>query len=459
MTLAIAARMQESLLALAAYDREGEKVITRVPLEMYDSVWRHIARGIYDYWESHRQPPSEHMIDIVGELADSHPDDEDRYREAGRAIKRTYDAGTNPEYVLNSAGRFVRQQAFISSWQKSVAHIQSGDLEEAQRIMEAAFELKYKANSRRGRCLTPDYMGPHRRREADPFELGIKELDQRGARPARKELLLYVGGAKSGKTHFCVHVGKHAMMMGRRVAHVTLEVSEEVIIDRYVKSLTALADQTKVARTVIDRTRDGKFKSYHTEVREQEMAFGTDAADRHIRKMIKNLKNKAKNLMIKEFPTGQLTVKQLRGWVKEIIGDGFHPDILIVDYPDLMASDVRSEKDYLQIQKIMEGIRGIAVEFNVAAIAVSQVNREGMKKKRIGMTDLAGSIGKAMTYDVGIYYGQDDTEHEMQLARLSVSGRNIRSGFEVLISQCYETATFCTDSIIINKSNYPPKED
>ena len=71
--------------------------------------------------------------------------------------------------------------------------------------------------------------------------------------------------------------------------------------------------------------------------------------------------------------------------------------------------------------------------------------------------DVAESFGKIMTFDKGIFYSQTDYEHENHLGRLFVLGRAVKSSFQFLISQCYDTSTFAVDCAYIDKDCYPPR--
>ena len=106
-------------------------------------------------------------------------------------------------------------------------------------------------------------------------------------------------------------------------------------------------------------------------------------------------------LVIKEFPTGAFSTATIRSHLEELkIKKDFVPQIVVVDYINLLRSDRFSDANsYTIVKAIAEELRGLAVEYKIAILTGTQVNRGGADSTNIGMTDIAESYGLPATCD------------------------------------------------------------
>jgi hypothetical protein len=117
---------------------------------------------------------------------------------------------------------------------------------------------------------------------------------------------------------------------------------------------------------------------------------------------ITSLKQKSYGkLIIKEFPTGAFSTASIRSHLEELkIKKDFIPQILIVDYINLLRSDRFSDANsYTIVKAIAEELRGLAVEYKLAILTGTQTNRGGAGSTNIDMTDIAESYGLPATCD------------------------------------------------------------
>jgi replicative DNA helicase len=106
-------------------------------------------------------------------------------------------------------------------------------------------------------------------------------------------------------------------------------------------------------------------------------------------------------LVIKEFPTGAFSTSSIRSHMEELkIKKNFIPHIVVVDYINLLRSDRFSDgNSYTIVKAIAEELRGLAVEYKIAILTGTQVNRGGAGSSNIDMTDIAESYGLPATCD------------------------------------------------------------
>jgi hypothetical protein len=92
------------------------------------------------------------------------------------------------------------------------------------------------------------------------------------------------------------------------------------------------------------------------------------------------------------------------------IARGFKPDLIILDYPDIMKPSRDYSEKRTELELLYEEIRGMAQEFNCAVWVASQTNRGALSKKVVTIADLAESFGKAATSDFMLALSQTKQE-------------------------------------------------
>ena len=449
---------QLDALAICCYkDRGGAQVTSIVDVGMYEpEEVRWFAEKVYTYVAEHHRAPKDLFMNMITDLKETHPDSEDTLNRLCDAIVDA-EQNINEDYTIPKMRRFVRDQGFKIILRRVLDKFNANhDTEEAVTAI-TAFKDKRDDTIDGGLDFNTikKYVGPHHRDNGDVFETGIEMLDRRRIQPVRKEMMMFVAPAKAGKTLFLSQLGKRAMLQHKRVCHVTLEMPQDQIRDRYLQSMTNLTRRETITRTKLIVDDRDHFVDYEMYEDVPDVRFATDAGDAVVNRFLRRFKNRMP-LKVKEF--SRLTVTGLRKWLLSLNSvANYTPDLLLVDYPDLMVSETREKEYRIQLEHIVVGLRAIATEWNCAMVVASQTNREGSTKTTVTASSVAESWGKIATFDKGIFFSQTEAEKKCQLARLGVMGREVEGDISVLISQCYDTKTFCTGSCYYDEDHYPPR--
>jgi len=179
------------------------------------------------------------------------------------------------------------------------------------------------------------------------------------------ELIMFAAPPGIGKSWSLINIGVNAMKQGKTVAHYTLELNEGYVGQRYDAVLTGIP----VAN----------------------LKFNREEVD----KMVKSVKG---DLIVKYYPTKTASVTSLRAHLDRMILQGKRPDLVIVDYADLLRGPSK-EKRHEELEEIIEDLRGMAGEYEVPIYTASQINRSGAEDDIITGTKIAGSFSKMMTAD------------------------------------------------------------
>ena len=112
--------------------------------------------------------------------------------------------------------------------------------------------------------------------------------------------------------------------------------------------------------------------------------------------------------------------------------EDFEPDLLIIDYLELMRPTREIQQEYLAQQRIAEEIRGLAMENDLLVWTATQSNRQGRSVKIITDAELGDSYGKIRTCDFAISLNQTEEEFdEGKMRAFVIKSRNGKPRFVV----------------------------
>jgi replicative DNA helicase len=180
------------------------------------------------------------------------------------------------------------------------------------------------------------------------------------------DLGLVFGNPGGGKSWMLVNIGATAVAAGFNVCHYTLELSEDYVGRRY----------------------DALFSGYEVQKVAEHRA--------EMESIISKLPGK---LIIKEFAMGKATASTIEAHIQKCKDLGTSPDLVIIDYIDLLKSKSKSFERKDEIDDIYASIKGMARELKLPIWTVSQFNRAGAKDDVIEGDKAAGSYNKMMIAD------------------------------------------------------------
>jgi len=203
--------------------------------------------------------------------------------------------------------------------------------------------------------------------------------DLAGGGFGKGELIIFVAGPGGGKSTAMMNIGAHILKKGLRVVHYTMELTEAYVSQRYDAVITGIATQNL---------------KYHIEDIETE------------------LKKISGELIVKYYPTKTASVSSLKAHMDKLILQGKKPDIVIVDYADLLRGSGKAGRDALhqELENIYEDLRGLAGEYEVPVFTASQANRSSAESDIITGEQVASSFAKIMIGDFVISLSRKVTD-------------------------------------------------
>jgi hypothetical protein len=448
---------QENILTLLCFDATAAPLIRAVvDVELFESApFREVASQAVTYLDQFKEPIGEHLPDALEHVLEGN--DKRKARIFDALIDNLFAArqGLNKEYVLSGLRIFVRQQQLKLGVTEAAKELQRGDIDQVAVTLNAALRSSIKIMDP-GLVVYKDA-----RRALNFFDItdnhihtNIEYFNKIGIGPTPGELLTILAATGRGKSWGLTHLGKYALLQRHKVCHITLEMGEASCAMRYMQSMFSVSRrESSLLYPSFDIDDHGNFESLA--IRKMERPT---LKDRGIQGFLRSRLNKMASrlkLVIKKFPTNSLTMAGLRAYLDQLeMVHGFIPDVLIVDYADLMhigdSAQVRSETG-----QIYKDLRGIADERNLALCTASQSNRLGEGVRLITLKHFAEDYSKAATSDIVLSYNQTDEEKELGLARLFVAkNRDEESGRTVLVSQNYHSGQFALDSCVLHHDRY-----
>lgn len=450
--------LQENLLTLLVFDKERAKIIRgTVEPHLFGGFYKDIVVRIYDYIDQYKTPPGEHIADLLEDKLESKNKREVRtYKDILESLLSAQE-GINAEYVMTQLEGFVKRQslkAVAVDLAKALQRDTEESLEEAQQLIATANTASLKVFDRGLRMSDVESVLRFLHNENVAFPTGIPEFDKRGFGPTRKEMFLYIADTKTGKTWSMIQLAKIVLMNNLKCVHISLEMSEDKIAQRYVQTLFAISKRKETFET--RRFKKDKRGNLDIDIKEVTPKLSLD--DPKIESKLRRKLNKWKdrmldNIIIKQFPTGKLSVGELEAYLDNLEAtEGFVPDLLIVDYPDLMRLPQGPGGQYRHgLAEVYKNLRGVAVARNMALACPTQSNRAGSTAKTVGRANVSEAYSKVADADVVITYSQTEMEKLLGLARLRVeAGRNDEDKLTVVLSQNYAMGQYVVDSVLMD---------
>ena len=302
---------------------------------------------------------------------------------------------TNPDmgdlkYVKDKTLDFCKRQAFKDALELAVTDIDQGNFDGVVFRMKEACALGLPHSV--GHDFFEDMESRFSLIKRSTCPTGISELDKKDVLNGglgRGEIGVITANTGVGKSHFLVSLGAEALRRGKNIIHYTFELSENAVGLRYDSNFCSIP-----SNEVIERKSE-IIQKY------QDMDLG--------------------RLIIKSYPTGSATVTTLRSHIEKLLLKSFVPNMIIIDYADIMRSTRKYDSMRHELKLIYEEIRNLAMDLNLPIWTASQANRDSANSAIVGLENMSEAYGKAMVADVVVSLSRKAAEKTSGVGRLFVA--------------------------------------
>jgi replicative DNA helicase len=317
---------------------------------------------ILDHFRQYKAPPTKDVLKVkVTEI-----DNDILKASIMEQLKEVfrYMESDDLSFVKDEILKFCKNQEIKRAIMDSVNLLKMGNYDEIKSKMDSA--MKAGADTNIGLDYIKDVAARYDEAARHTITTGwdvVDDLMDGGLAPG--ELGVVMAPAGIGKSWMLINIGANALKAGKTVIHYTLELNQNYVGQRYDSVLTGINAQTL---------------KHHQETVEEKM---------------KTLQGE---LIVKYFPTKSVGVMALKAHVEKTMMQGKTPDLIILDYGDLLKVNVKKDK-HEALEDLYEEIRGMAGEYNIPIWTASQAGRSALEDDIIEADKIASSYGKVMVAD------------------------------------------------------------
>jgi len=365
---------------LVFYEKYARKVLPFLKQDYFTArEYKIIFLEIHEYISQYDTLPSLNAVAI--ECQERTDLTEDQFQEVIGVLNVLSDDPADYDWLVDATEKWCQERAIYLSLMESVKIADGQDTKRDKgaipQILSEALGVSFDQHV--GHDYVSDaqerYDFYHRKEDKIPFDLSLFNKITKGGLP-NKTLNIALAGTGVGKSLFMCHCASSALLQGKNVLYITMEMAEEKIAERIDANLLnvpiqQLADLPKVM----------------------------------FEKKITNLSKKTQGkLIIKEYPTASAHVGHFKSLISDLaLKRSIRPDIIFVDYLNICASQRYKGSivnSYTYVKAIAEELRGLACECNVPIISATQTTRSGYGSTDVDLTDTSESFGLPATADL-----------------------------------------------------------
>ncbi|QDP63377.1 MAG: putative ATP-dependent helicase [Prokaryotic dsDNA virus sp.] len=358
---------QESMVQLMLEDRAYCDQITEVlDVSFFELSYLQVFVGkLLDYRKKYKVHPTyKAMITILRTELES--ENEALQMQVKDFFSRIHTAEiTDREFIKDTSLDFCRKQKLKAALMKTIGLMKSSSYDEISKVINDALTLGM--GNEAGYEYLTDFEERYQLKARNPQTTGWDEIDSITAGGlGQSELGVVVAPTGAGKSMVLTCLGAKAIQQGKTVVHYTFELCDKVIGRRYDSCITQIPL--------------GDLNSFKEQVYEE-------------------ISELTGSLIIKEYPTKSASTQTLKTHLEKLKKRGVEPDMIIVDYADLLKPVNMTREKRHDLENIYEELRGIAQENECPLWTASQTNRSGLNAEVVTMEAISEAFNKCFVAD------------------------------------------------------------
>ena len=301
---------------------------------------------------------------------------------------------SNEQWVKDTAMNFCKQQNLKRELKVAEKIIENGDFEnynEIEKIIQKALQIG--TTNSVSRNVFFDIEGALEKDSRVPIPTGVVGLDNllRGGLGIG-ELGVILAPTGIGKSTLATIFANSAFNVGHNVLQIFFEDNENAILRKHYTIWSGVPS--------------------HEQPNQKDLVIPLVKERQH---------GKKNELRLLKLPGADVTVSQIRSYIRKEISGGFNPDLVIIDYVDCISPEkaVYGE-EWKGEGNIMRHLESMTSEFNVAMWVATQGNRDSMSSEIVMADQMGGSIKKAQIGHVILSIGKTLEQKENKLATITL---------------------------------------
>mgnify|MGYP001443174985 FL=1 len=357
------------------------KVIPFIKADYFEDLTQKIVfEEIFSFVEQYNKLATKEILCIEAEKRSDINDSS--FKDVTQLISSLNDEPSEYEWLVTTTEKWCRDRAIYLALMESIQLADGKDDTKGRdaipTILSDALAVSFDSHVGHDYLLDYEerYESYHRKEDKLPFDLEFFDKITKGGIP-NKTLNIALAGTGVGKSLFMCHFASSALLQGKNVLYITMEMAEEKIAERIDANLlnVNIQDITDLPKVMYEDKVTGVSKKTQG------------------------------SLIIKEYPTAAAHSGHFKGLLNELaLKKSFRPDIIFIDYLNICASSRyrtnNNVNSYSYIKAIAEELRGLAVEANLPIVSATQTTRSGFASSDVDLTDTSESFGLPATADL-----------------------------------------------------------
>lgn len=373
---------QNRLLGLIVYSPNFLKAARTLILPDHfksDEQWT-ICTLAYAFFDKYGTAPKQNLLNELEKYAENSATSTESLELITTLFGSLYPDFSAEKYYYEEIIQFSKHEDLRSSLERFLPRFKTGnynidelvqELDEIDKIHRIALD----GNSNGYNVLTS--LSTRIARRASQGEIShittlISPLDELFAGIEARQLGTIMAPSGVGKSWMLIHLAKAAVLQGKHVFHFTLEMGEEDISDRF--------DQMTVGSSFENLMRSRNVEILRTDVRRMINRGGS---------------------FVTKFLNPGTTVAKLEQYIQIMMAHyKVLPDLIVVDYGELLSPETNVRDLYLQQKDIWQGLKDLTVKMDFAIWTATQSSRGGVGARHLSEREIGDSYWKYRISDI-----------------------------------------------------------
>ena len=352
-----------------------------------------VIKVLTEYYRNHQKFPNTTEL----KLNFTSPDDRQALKEvllSFRDIDKRYDK----EILLMNTERFFKEKAVHNTVINTYVNIQSGDINSSEilKSFEKACSISLVENKGFDYLEKIDEHCLELQKVFKYIPSGWKWLDERiggGFLATGRAIYVFYGVTNVGKSIFLGNIATNILSQNKTVVLISMEMPEQVYAKRISAQLTRIPMDDLTSEITLLKTKLNSYK----------------------------LKNNNAKLIIKEFPPKTVSTLHIKTYIEKLKNTGINPDVIILDYLNLIAPSDKGQSSYDSVKQITESVRAMSYHFECPIITATQANRSAYNEANPGLETTSESMGLSHTADAQFSIWTEKEEMDLNLIHLGIT--------------------------------------
>lgn len=339
-----------------------------------------IASWIKEYFTKFKKAPKKDIIKLYRSHIEEVDDEslQDNILSFIKRLDEDYDDVklSNEDFAIQQAVNYLKVQSLRNFSDDIEAYISSGDVSKAESLLTKYRKVEIASGDSVSILDDFDIVTEAFTAENEKLFRMSGAYGQLVGDVNREDFIAFLAPMKAGKTFSLIDVGIEALKNGLNVVFFSLEMSRTNMIKRVWKALSGqVTEDIDIEIPYFEKDGDKFYLEKKTVHKEASSVLDVKKKQKSLKRIFRG-----GNYKIFAEPAYSLTVERLEDKLDDLAYDNFFPDVIIIDYADIMAPSDKT--DYRnQIDGIWKRLRALAQKRKAAVFTASQTNREALSKE------------------------------------------------------------------------------